>query len=80
MTVTETLIAGTELSLIATVAEDGTLKIRWDRLPTTFLCHEGYAAILRVGHGETEGMVELLRIPVDMQREVCGHTEPLLSS
>jgi len=76
---TESIIAGTELKLTAHVTEDGVVAITWDKLPTQFLFHEGYAALLRLGSGETEGMVELVRVPVDMEREVSGHVEPLLS-
>lgn len=74
------LVAGTELKLTARVGADGVLCVRWDHLSTEFLFHAGHAAALRLGEGETEGMVELIRIPVDAQREVCGHIEPLLSA
>lgn len=74
------MIAGTELRLVARVDDDGVLRVRWDKLPTEFLFHPGYSAILRLGAGETAGMIELIRIPADTQREVCGHIEPLLSA
>lgn len=75
----DTVIAGTELRLVARVEEDGTLTVSWDKMPGRFLFHQGYAALLRLGQGEIEGMVELVRVPVDVDREVSGHVEPLLS-
>jgi hypothetical protein len=76
---TESMIAGTELTITARIAEDGTLTVAWDRLPTSFLFHDGYAAILCRGSGETAGMVELRRVRVDAVMSDVGHVEPLLS-
>jgi hypothetical protein len=74
---TATEIAGTELKLTATV-EDGVLTIRWDKMPTAFFFHDGYGALLRLGSGETDGMVELHRVQIGNDPESIGHVEPLI--
>jgi hypothetical protein len=76
----ESIIAGTELKLTAWIDSDGVLSIKWDRMPTVFLFHDGYAAILKYGSGDAEGMVELQRVRVDIDMNCAGHVEPLLSS
>ena len=77
---TATEIAGTELKLTATV-KNGVLHIAWDKMPSAFgafLFHDGYGALLRLGSGETEGMVELHRVRIGNDPESIGHVEPLI--
>ncbi len=75
---TESVICGTELILIARIEPDGTFTVAWDKMPGKFLFHDGFGALLRMGRGETEGMVELHRVRVDVEVEPLGHVEPLL--
>lgn len=74
----ESVIAGTELTITFRIV-DGVMKATWDKMPTEFLFHEGFAAIVSPGKGDTEGMVELQRVHLPTALEAAGHVEPLLS-
>ena len=73
----EHLLAAAKLKLTVEMNED-VLLVKWNRLSTTFLFHDGYGALLRHGTGATAGMVELHRVRVGDDPEAVGHVEPLI--
>ncbi len=67
----------TGLTLSATL-KDGVLSIRLDNGSRAYFFHEGYAALLRLGTGATNGMVEVHRVRIGDDPASVGHVEPLL--
>ncbi len=74
------MIAGKKLKLTVEIMDGDVLVVKSNLLPTSFLFHDGYGALLRLGTGKTAGTVELHRIHVGDDPESIGHIETLLSA